>query len=79
MLIRQTALKLWMEIKTYLRMLLLLRIIIIRDLTTAGAVGGINRLFYTETRHLIAAAAENRLHFVENCHPEQKVFAGKQV
>ena len=45
-------------------------IIIIRYLTTVGAVGGINRLFYTETRHLIAAAAENRFHFVEN--PEQK-------
>ena len=42
----------------------------ILDLTLAGAVGGLNRLFYAQTRRTTASAAENRFHFVENGRPE---------
>ena len=44
------------------------------DLTLAGAVGGLNRPFYTQTWRTTAAAAENRFHFVENGRPEQTNF-----
>ena len=46
----------------------------ILDLTLAGAVGGLNRLFYAQMRRTTAAAAENRFHFVENGRPEQTNF-----
>ena len=42
----------------------------ILDSTLAGAVGGLNCLFYAQTRRTTAAAAENRFHFVENGRPE---------
>ena len=42
----------------------------ILDLTLAGAVGGLNRMFCAQTRRTAAAAVENRFHFVENGRPE---------
>ena len=47
---------------------------IIQDLTLAGAVGGLNRLFYAQMRRTTAAAAAIRVHFVENGRPEQTNF-----
>ena len=46
----------------------------ILDLTLAGAVGGLNRLFYAQMRRTTAAAAAKRVHFVENGRPEQTNF-----
>ena len=44
------------------------------DLTLAGAVGGLNRMFCAQTRRTAAAAVENRFHFVENGRLEQTNF-----
>ena len=40
------------------------KILNIQDLTPAGAVGGINSLFYAQMRRTAAAAAGDRFHFV---------------
>ena len=46
----------------------------ILDLTLAGMVGGLNRLFYAQMRRTAAAATGNRFHFVENGRPGQTNF-----
>ena len=43
-------------------------------MTLAGEVGGLNRLFSAQMRRTTAAAAANRVHFVENGRPEQTNF-----